>query len=54
MDFHPRDEARWMRSLAEALVRLGETGAAARVFKEALRRDPALPNTLKLRRKLNV
>jgi curved DNA-binding protein CbpA len=54
LGFHPRDEARWMRSMAETLVRLGETGAAARVFREALKRDPALPNTLKLRRKLNV
>jgi curved DNA-binding protein CbpA len=52
--FHPRDEARWMRSMAETLIRLGETGAAAQVFKEALKRDPALPNTLKLRQKLNV
>jgi curved DNA-binding protein CbpA len=54
LGFHPRDEARWMRSAAEVLVRAGETGAAAQVFREALKRDPALPNTLKLRRKLNV
>jgi curved DNA-binding protein CbpA len=54
LGFHPRDEARWMRSMAETLVRMGETGTAARVFREALKRDPALPNTLKLRRKLNV
>jgi curved DNA-binding protein CbpA len=52
--FHPRDEARWMRSMAETLIRLGETGTAARIFREALKRDPGLPNTLKLRRKLNV
>jgi tetratricopeptide (TPR) repeat protein len=54
LGFHPRDEARWMRSMAETLVRMGETGEAARVFREALKRDPSLPNTLKLRRKLNV
>jgi curved DNA-binding protein CbpA len=54
LGFHPRDEARWMRSMAETLIRLGETGAAARVFREALKRDPALPNTVRLRQKLNV
>jgi curved DNA-binding protein CbpA len=54
LGFHPRDEARWMRSMAESLVRVGETGAASRVFKEALRRDPSLSSTLKLRQKLNV
>jgi curved DNA-binding protein CbpA len=52
--FSPRDEARWMRSMAETLIRQGETGAATRVFREALKRDPALPNAVQLRRKLNV
>jgi hypothetical protein len=54
LGFSPRDEARWMRSMAETLIRLGETGAAARAFREALKRDPALPNVIQLRRKLNV
>ena len=54
LGFSPRDEARWMRSVAETLVQQGESGAAARVFREALRRDPALPNTVQLRRKLHV
>jgi curved DNA-binding protein CbpA len=54
LGFDPRDEARWMRSAAETLVRMGETGEAARIFREALKRDPGLPNTLTLRRKLNV
>ena len=54
LGFSTRDEARWMRSLAEAFIRLGETNHAARVFKEALKRDPGLPNVIQLRKKLNV
>jgi curved DNA-binding protein CbpA len=54
LGFSSRDEARWMRSMAETLIRMGETGAAARVFREALKRDPGLPNAVQLRRKLNV
>lgn len=54
LGFSSRDEARWMRSLAEALMRLGEFGDAARIFGEALKRDPKLPNTVLLRRKLHV
>jgi tetratricopeptide (TPR) repeat protein len=54
LGFSPHDEARWMRAMAETLVRMGETGSAARIFREALRRDPGLPNVVQLRRKLNV
>jgi curved DNA-binding protein CbpA len=54
LGFSPRDEARWMRSLAETLLQMGETAAAESIIREALRRDPALPNTARLRRKLNV
>jgi curved DNA-binding protein CbpA len=54
LGFSPRDEARWMRSMAETLLRMGETSAARGVIREALNRDPALPNTARLRRKLNV
>ena len=54
LGFSPRDEARWMRSIAETLFRLGQSGAAAKVFREALKRDPSLPNTVQLRRKLHV
>jgi hypothetical protein len=54
LGFPPRDEARWMRSLAETLIRLGELGGAEAVFREALKRDPGLPNTLRLRKKLQV
>jgi curved DNA-binding protein CbpA len=54
LGFSPKEEARWMRSMAETLVRMGELSGARRVFREALKRDPALPNVVQLRRKLNV
>jgi curved DNA-binding protein CbpA len=52
--FSSQDEARWMRSMAETLIRIGDIGSAERIFREALKRDPGLPNTVQLRRKLNV
>jgi len=54
LGFSPRDEARWMRSLAETFIQMGEPDAATRILREALKRDPALPNTGRLRRKLHV
>jgi curved DNA-binding protein CbpA len=54
LGFPPKDEALWMRSMSEALIRLGEMRDAEAVFREALKRDPALPNVTRLRRKLNV
>jgi len=54
MGFSPKDEARWMRSLADALIQLGESGQAERVFREALKLDPGLPNIKQLKKKLNV
>jgi len=54
LGFSRRDEARWMRSMAETLLHLGELGDAARVFNEALKRDPKLPNTAMLRKKLQI
>jgi curved DNA-binding protein CbpA len=54
LDFSPKDRARWMRSMAETLIRLGETKDAEAVLREALRQDPALANVTRLRRKLNV
>ena len=54
LGFPPQYEARVLRSIAETLIQLGEKDSAARVFREALKRDPALPNTIQLRRKLNV
>ena len=54
LGFTPREEARWMRSIAEALVSLGELDEASFFFREALKKDPKLPNTVQLRRKLHV
>ncbi|MDR0377758.1 MAG: J domain-containing protein [Spirochaetaceae bacterium] len=54
LGFPPRDEARWMRSMAETLMRLGRMNNAETVFREALKRDPALPGVTQLRRKLKV
>ena len=54
LGFSAKEEARWMRSMAETFVQLGDTEAAAGVLKEALKRDPALPNTVRLKRKLHV
>jgi curved DNA-binding protein CbpA len=54
LGFPPREEARWMRSMSEALVSLGDFGAARGIFREALKKDPALPNAARLREKLKV
>ncbi|MDR2418630.1 MAG: J domain-containing protein [Treponema sp.] len=54
LGFPSRDEARWLRSMAESLVKLGELKSAGCVFREALRRDPHLPNTVRLKRKLQI
>jgi tetratricopeptide (TPR) repeat protein len=54
LGFPPRDEARWMRSMAEILLRQGDEAAAGSLIREALRRDPGLPNAGRLRQKLNV
>jgi uncharacterized protein HemY len=54
LGFSPREEARWLRSMAETLIRMGETASAAGVFREALKRDPRLPNVVQLRRTLKV
>jgi hypothetical protein len=52
LGFPSRDEARWMRSLAETLLRLGDSAAARAFIAEALRKDPALPNVKRLRKEL--
>ena len=54
LGFPPREEARWLRSMAETLLKRGEITGAEMVFREALKRDPGLPNTTQLRRKLKV
>jgi hypothetical protein len=52
LGFSPRDEARWMRSMAETLLMMGDSASARAVIAGALKRDPALPNTKRLRREL--
>ncbi|MDR0669551.1 MAG: J domain-containing protein [Treponema sp.] len=54
LGFSPRDEARWLRSMAETLLKMGDEAAARSIVREALRRDPGLPNAGRLREKLNV
>ncbi|AEF81935.1 J domain-containing protein [Leadbettera azotonutricia] len=54
LGFDSSYEARILRSMAEALIRMGELGTANKVLKEALKRDPGLPNTMQLKRKLNI
>ena len=54
LGFSSQYEARILRSIAETLIALGESDAASKVFREALKRDPSLPNTVQLRRKLHV
>jgi tetratricopeptide (TPR) repeat protein len=54
LGFPPRDEARWLRSMAETLLKMGDEAAAQSVIREALRRDPGLPNAARLRQKLRV
>jgi curved DNA-binding protein CbpA len=54
LNFSPRDEARWLRSIAETLIVLGELGGAAEACQEALKRGSSLPSTKQLRKKLKV
>ena len=54
LGFSPRDEARWLRSMAETFLKMGDEAAARSIVREALRRDPGLPNAGRLREKLNV
>ena len=54
LGFSSQYEGYILRSIAETLVHLGEIDSAAKIFKEALKRYPALPNTVRLRRKLRV
>jgi tetratricopeptide (TPR) repeat protein len=54
LGFSPRYEAGILRSVAETLFRLGEFESAGKALAEALKRNPALPNTVRLKRKLHV
>ena len=54
LGFPRREEARWMRSMAETLLSLGDRPGAEQIFREALRRDPALSGSGRLRDALKV
>jgi curved DNA-binding protein CbpA len=54
LGFNPQYEGRILRSIAETLIQLGEMDEAARVFKEALKKNPSLPNAVQISRKLHV
>ncbi|MDR1251552.1 MAG: DnaJ domain-containing protein [Treponema sp.] len=54
LGFQAHDEARWMRSMAETLLDLGDKDAARYIIQGALKRDPALPYTKRLRHGLKV
>jgi hypothetical protein len=49
LGFPARDEARWMRSLAETLAALGDIAAAGQIMGEALKRGAAFPRKGKRR-----
>lgn len=54
LGYSRKEEARWLRSMAEALFRMGEKKEAAAALAAALKRDKALPNIVQIRRKLGV
>jgi len=54
LGFSPRYEAVVFRSIAETLIRLGEFDSAGKALKEALKRNPGLPNSKRLKQRLQV
>ncbi len=54
LGFAAKDEARWLRSMAESLWNMGQTVEARNTLAEALSRDPQLTNVKRLRKKLMV
>jgi curved DNA-binding protein CbpA len=48
--FPARDESRWLKSQAEALLALGETAAAEAAIREAQKRDPTASLSKKLKK----
>jgi len=49
-----RDEARWLKTMAEALDRQGDRRGAAEALKAALKRDASLSGVVQLKRKLGI
>ena len=54
LGYSRREESRWLRSIAEALERMGDPAGAMSALREALRRDAALPGVVQIRRRLGV
>jgi curved DNA-binding protein CbpA len=54
LGFPPRYEAGVLRSAAETLFRLGDLDSAGKALREALKRNPGLPNVERLKKKLCV
>jgi len=53
LGFSRKNEARWLKTMAEALVRLGCISEARGALQGALLRDPHVPNVAQLRRRLD-
>ncbi len=49
-----KDEARWLKTMAEALERLGDRRGAAEALRAALKRDSGLAGVVQLKRKLGL
>jgi tetratricopeptide (TPR) repeat protein len=54
LGYSRKDEARWLRTMAEAFVRLGLLSEARGALQGALERDPELPNVVQLKRRLGL
>jgi hypothetical protein len=50
LGFSAREEGRWLKSQADALVNIGDTAAAAAVFRAARKRDPSITASVKLKK----
>jgi uncharacterized protein YqgQ len=50
LGFSAREEGRWLKSQAEALVNMGDTSAAAAVFRAARKRDPSITASVRLKK----
>lgn len=54
LGYSRKDEARWLRTMAEALLRLGLLAEARGALQGALDRDPQLPHVVQLKRRLRL
>lgn len=54
LGYSRKEEGRWLKTMAEALSRMGDRLGSEAALREALRRDPSLPKVAQMRRKLGV